>query len=106
MLVRLVTRCSWVDAERLVGGVSDTTLRIRRDEWSTAGVFERLAEMMLGTYNEAIGLHCAELSRRTGLPRPTPGGLVYTELDHGRMTVVTAIGAGHTWSKTRSLDSI
>ena len=34
MLVRLVTGCSWVDAERLVGGtVSDTTLRARRDEW-------------------------------------------------------------------------
>ena len=37
MLVRLVTGCSWVDAERLVGGVSDTTLRTRRDEWSAAG---------------------------------------------------------------------
>ena len=34
MLVRLVTGCSWVDAEQLVGNVvSDTTLRGRRDEW-------------------------------------------------------------------------
>jgi hypothetical protein len=46
MLVRLVTGCSWVDAERLVGGVSDTPLRTRRDEWAAAAVFERLAEMM------------------------------------------------------------
>jgi transposase len=38
MVVRLVTGCSWVDAERLCGGtVSDTTLRARRDEWATAG---------------------------------------------------------------------
>jgi transposase len=33
MLIRLVTGCSWVDAEQLVGkAVSDTTLRARRDE--------------------------------------------------------------------------
>ena len=39
MLIRLVTGCSWVDAERLVGSaVSDTTLRARRDEWQEAGV--------------------------------------------------------------------
>ncbi len=36
MLVRLTTGCSWVDAERLCGGVSDTTLRSRRDEWAQA----------------------------------------------------------------------
>src|ERR1017187_5182728 len=39
MLVRLVTGCSWVDAERLTGNrVSDTTLRARRDEWIDAEV--------------------------------------------------------------------
>jgi hypothetical protein len=33
LLIRLVTGCSWVDAEQLVGrAVSDTTLRARRDE--------------------------------------------------------------------------
>ena len=57
MLVRLVTGCSWVDAERLTGNVvSDTTLRARRDEWTRAGVFDRLAEMMLATYDAEIGL--------------------------------------------------
>jgi len=57
MLVRLVTGCSWVDAERLVGGtVSDTTLRTRRDEWIAAGVFDALAEIMVGAYEAAIGL--------------------------------------------------
>ena len=40
-VIRLVTGCSWVTAERLMGGrVSDTTLRARRDEWIDAGVFE------------------------------------------------------------------
>jgi transposase len=57
MLVRLVTGCSWVDAERLVGGaVSDTTLRTRRDEWIAAGVFDALAETMVGAYEAALGL--------------------------------------------------
>ena len=74
MLVRLVTGCSWVDAERLVGGVSDTTLRTRRDEWGAAGVLERLAEMMLGTYNEAIGLHCEELSVDGSIHKAPCGG--------------------------------
>jgi transposase len=57
MLVRLVTGCSWVDAERLAGGVvSDTTLRTRRDEWATAGVFDRLVEQALTAYDRIIGL--------------------------------------------------
>ncbi len=43
MLVRLVTGCSWEDAERLTGSkVSDTTMRARRDEWIAAGVFDAL----------------------------------------------------------------
>lgn len=57
MLVRLVTGCSWVDAERLVAAtVSDTTLRTRRDEWIAAGVFDALAETMVGAYEAAVGL--------------------------------------------------
>src|SRR6185312_11932187 len=40
MLVRLVTGCSWEDAERLCGNVvSDTTVRTRRDEWIAAGIY-------------------------------------------------------------------
>ena len=74
MLVRLVTGCSWVDAERLVGGVSDTTLRTRRDEWASAGVFERLAETMLAAYSEIVGLHCAELSVDGSIHKAPCGG--------------------------------
>lgn len=61
MLVRLVTGCSWVDAEHLTGSVvSDTTLRARRDEWVQAGVFEQLVETMLVAYDAKLGLHPAE----------------------------------------------
>ena len=61
MLVRLVTGCSWVDAEHLVGGVvSDTTLRTRRDEWVEAGVFDQLVEAMLALYDAKVGLEPAD----------------------------------------------
>jgi hypothetical protein len=51
ILVRLVTGCSWVDVEYLLGGrVSDTTLRARRDEWIEAGVFDRLADEAIASY--------------------------------------------------------
>lgn len=57
ILIRLVTGCSWVDAERLLGGaVSDTTLRARRDEWIAAGVFDRLAAEALAGYDRIVGL--------------------------------------------------
>ena len=61
MLVRLVTGCSWVDAERLTGGVvSDTTLRARRDEWIETEVFDQLVETMLAVYDAKVGLEPAE----------------------------------------------
>ena len=61
MLIRLVTGCSWVDVEALVGGaVSDTTLRGRRDEWERAGLFDLLAEEALAAYDKIIGLDLSE----------------------------------------------
>lgn len=61
MLIRLVTGCSWVDAEHLVGGaVSDTTLRARRDEWEAIGVFQTLVEEALRAYDKIIGLDFTE----------------------------------------------
>jgi transposase len=75
MLVRLVTGCSWVDAERLTGNVvSDTTLRARRDEWTAAGVFERLAEMMLATYDAVIGLSLGDVAVDGSLHKAPCGG--------------------------------
>ena len=50
ILVRLATGCSWEDAERLCGNeVSDTTVRSRRDEWITAGVFGKIGEEAICT---------------------------------------------------------
>ena len=61
ILVRLVTGCAWVDAERLLGGaVSDTTLRGRRNEWLAAGVFDALVSEALAAYDRIIGLDLAE----------------------------------------------
>lgn len=63
VLLRLVTGCSWVDAERLMGNrVSDTTLRARRDEWVTSGLFDALADEALAAYDRIIGLDLADCS--------------------------------------------
>ena len=75
MLVRLVTGCSWVDAERLTGGiVSDTTLRARRDEWNEAEVFDQLAEAMISAYDTKIGLEPAEALVDGSLHKAPCGG--------------------------------
>jgi transposase len=63
MLIRLVIGCAWVDVERLMGNVvSDTTLRHRRDEWIRAGVFDRLADEAVTSYDRVIGLDLSECS--------------------------------------------
>jgi transposase len=77
ILVRLVTGCSWVDAERLLGGaVSDTTMRQRRDEWVAAGVFDQLADEALAAYDRVIGLDLSDCSVDASLqkaPRAADG---------------------------------
>jgi transposase len=61
IMIRLATGCSWEDAERLAPGkVSDTTLRARRDEWVTAGVFDTLADEALAAYDRIIELDLSE----------------------------------------------
>ena len=63
ILIRLVTGCAWVDAERLLNGaVSDTTLRGRRDLWLAAGVFETLVDEALAAYDRVIGFDFSECS--------------------------------------------
>ena len=75
MLVRLVTGCSWVDAERLTKGVvSDTTARQRRDEWIAAGVFDAIAEEAVSGYNKIIGLDLAEVAVDGSIHRAPAGG--------------------------------
>ena len=61
ILIGLVTGCSWVTAERLLGGqVSDTALRARRDEWVAAGVFDALAAEALEAYDRIVGLDLSD----------------------------------------------
>ncbi len=75
MLVRLVTGCSWVDAERLCGNqVSDTTLRARRDEWIAAGVFDALAEEAIAGYDRVVGLDLSDVAIDGCLNKAPCGG--------------------------------
>jgi transposase len=61
ILIRLVTGCSWVVTETLMGGVvSDTTVRARRDEWIAAGVFEQLVTEALDAYDRIVGVDGAD----------------------------------------------
>ena len=74
ILIRLVTGCSWVTAERLLGGqVSDTTLRSRRDEWEAAGVFDRLADEAVAAYDRVVGLRLDDVCV-DGSVHKAPGG--------------------------------
>lgn len=75
MLVRLVTGCSWVDAEWLCGNVvSDTTARARRDEWVRTGVFDRLMEEAVSAYDKIVGLDLSEVAVDGSLHKSPAGG--------------------------------
>lgn len=75
MLVRLVTGCSWEDAERLCENkVSDTTVRDRRDEWIAAGVFEGIANEGLAAYDRVIGLDLSDVAVDGSLHKAPAGG--------------------------------
>lgn len=75
ILVRLVTGCSWVTAEKLLGHqVSDTTLRARRDEWVAAGVFEGLETEAVAAYDRIVGLDLSEVSVDGSIHKAPCGG--------------------------------
>jgi len=75
MLVRLVTGCSFEDAEALCGDeVSDTTVRARRDEWIEAGVFDRIAIEAVCAYDKIIGLDLSEVAVDGSLHKSPAGG--------------------------------
>jgi transposase len=75
ILVRLVTGASWVDIEAILGyEVSDTTLRARRDEWITAGVFDRLAAEAQAAYDRIIELDLAVVAIDGSLHKAPCGG--------------------------------
>lgn len=75
MLVRLVTGCSWEDAEYLTGRVvSDTTARERRDEWIVAGVFDAIANEAVAGYDKIVGLDMREVAVDGSLHKAPAGG--------------------------------
>jgi len=74
ILIRLVTGCSWVDAERLLArAVSDTTLRARRDQWVAAGVFDALVDEAIAAYDRVIGLDLTDCSVDASLHKAPRG---------------------------------
>jgi transposase len=60
MVYRLALGCSWEDAGALAG-VSQATLRRRRDEWLRAGVFDRLVAEAIAAYDRILGLDLTEV---------------------------------------------
>jgi hypothetical protein len=75
MLVRLVTGCSWEDAERPCGNkVSDRTVRERPDEWIAAGVFEAIANEAISGYDRIIGLDLPDVALDGSLHKRPCGG--------------------------------
>ena len=75
MLIRLVTGSSWVDIEAILEHrVSDTTLRARRDEWITAGVFDQLCAEVVAAFDRIIGLDLTEVAIDGSLHKAPYGG--------------------------------
>ena len=75
ILIRLVTGSSWVDIEAILEHrVSDTTLRARRDEWITAGVFDQLCAEAVAAFDRIIGLDLTEVAIDGSLHKAPYGG--------------------------------
>jgi transposase len=74
IIVRHATGCSWEDAERLCANkVSDTTVRARRDEWVSAGIFDALATEATAAYDKIIGLDFSDVAL-DGSSQKSPAG--------------------------------
>jgi transposase len=70
-----VTGASWVDIEAILDReVSDTTLRTRRDEWISAGVFDQLRTEALTAFDRIIGLDLDEVALDGSLHKAPYGG--------------------------------
>lgn len=53
--------------------VSATTLRRRRDEWISAGIFTRLEQLCLDTYDQIIGLELEDIVIDGCIVKPPAG---------------------------------
>ena len=99
--VRLVTGCSWEDAERLCGGtVSDTTARARRDEWIAAGIFEALASEAVAAYDKIVGLDLSDVCVDGSAHKAPAGGegTGKSPVDRGKL--------GYRWSIATDKDGV
>ena len=75
MIVRLVRGCSWESVEHLLDGeVSDTTLRSRRDEWVSAGVFELIAAEAVAAWDPIMGLRLGDVCIDGSIHKAPCGG--------------------------------
>lgn len=75
ILIRLTTGSSWVDIEAILEHrVSDTTLRARRDEWISAGVFDQLRVEALAAFDRIVGLDLSEVAIDGSLHKAPYGG--------------------------------
>jgi transposase len=86
--VRLITGSSWDTVEYLLNGaVSDTTLRARRDEWITAGVFDQLVAEAWRAYDRIIGLDLGNVAIDGSQHRSPCGGegTGYNPFDRGKL---------------------
>lgn len=61
-------------AKRADQSCSATTMRARRDEWISAGVFERLEQIVLTTYDRVVGLDLADITVDGQITKAPCGG--------------------------------
>ncbi len=93
MMVRLVTECSWVDAEELCGNVvSDTTVRARYHEWIDADLFDTVAAHAIAAFDRIIGLELDDIAVDGSIHKAPCGGegTGKSPVDRGKL--------GHKWS--------
>jgi transposase len=93
ILIRLVTGASWRDIESILDfEVSDTTLRLRRDEWIAAGVFDELCRQAIAAFDRIIGLDLTEVAIDGSQHKAPYGGegTGPSPVDRGKL--------GHKWS--------
>ena len=86
--LRLVTGLAWETIEYLVGyQVSDTTLRSRRDEWISAGVFTDLIAHAYLSYDKIVGFDLSEVAIDGSNHRSPCGGegTGYNPFDRGKL---------------------
>lgn len=68
---------------------SATTMRTRRDEWIAAGVFARLEQIVLGAYDQIVGLELSDVSVDGQITKAPAGGQAAgkSPVDRGKLGI-------------------